>query len=112
MSVGALLGSFSSQLIDDPGNGVATQLPVGRWVAYLLIVLGMLESNVLNIYSTYMSSTTIFTGFNGAVRLPPPKNFYLAPPAFRPPPPFPFPPYFPFTYFFPYTYTIHPPVGC
>jgi NCS1 family nucleobase:cation symporter-1 len=77
MSVGAVLGSFSPQLIDDPGNGVATQLPVGRWMAYLLIVLGMLESNVLNIYSTYMSSTTIFTGFNGAVRISRAHKFYL-----------------------------------
>ena len=77
MSVGALLGSFSPQLLDDPGNGVASQLPVGRWVAYLLIVLGMLESNVLNIYSTYMSSTTIFTGFNGAARISRAHKFYL-----------------------------------
>ena len=69
MSVGTALGSLSPHLLDDPGNAVALQLPAGHWVAYLVIVLGMLESNVLNIYSTYMSSTTIFTGFNGAVRI-------------------------------------------
>ncbi len=69
MTVGAVLGSLSPQVVDNAGNVVAAQLPVGRWVAYFIIVLGMLESNVFNIYSTYMSSTTIFTGFNGAARI-------------------------------------------
>jgi NCS1 family nucleobase:cation symporter-1 len=77
MAVGALLGSFAPRLIEDPGDVVAAQLPIGRWVAYVVIVLGMLESNVLNIYSTYMSSTTIFTGFHGATMISRRHKFYL-----------------------------------
>jgi NCS1 family nucleobase:cation symporter-1 len=69
MTVGAILGSLSYHAVDDAGNTVAAQFPYGRWLAYLLIVLGVLESNVMNVYSTYMSATTIFTGFNGAVRI-------------------------------------------
>jgi nucleobase:cation symporter-1, NCS1 family len=69
MAVGAILGSLSPHAVDDPGNTVAAQFPHARWVAYLVIVLGVLESNVMNVYSTYMSATTIFTGFNGAVRI-------------------------------------------
>lgn len=69
MAVGAALGSFSPRLIVDPGDAVAGQLPLGRWVAYVIIVMGMLESNILNIYSTYMSSTTLVTGFHGATRI-------------------------------------------
>jgi nucleobase:cation symporter-1, NCS1 family len=69
MSVGALLGCLSVHAVDDPANAVAGQFAHLRWVAYLVIVLGVLESNVMNVYSTYMSATTIFTGFNGAVRI-------------------------------------------
>jgi NCS1 family nucleobase:cation symporter-1 len=69
MALGAALGSFSPRLIEDPGDAVAGELPVGHWVAYVIIVLGMLESNILNIYSTYMSSTTLFTGFHGTTRI-------------------------------------------
>jgi NCS1 family nucleobase:cation symporter-1 len=77
MSVGAALASFAPHVVEDAGNVVAAQLPVGRWAAYLIIVLGMLESNVFNIYSTYMSSTTIFTGFHGAARISRRNKFYV-----------------------------------
>jgi nucleobase:cation symporter-1, NCS1 family len=69
MAVGAILKSLSPHAVDDPGNTVAAQFPHARWVAYLVIVLSVLESNVMNVYSTCMSATTIFTGFNGAVRI-------------------------------------------
>ena len=77
MAVGALLGSFMPHVIEDPSDSVAAQLPAARWLAYLLIVLGMLESNVMNIYSTYMSATTVFTGFQGAKRISRLHKFYI-----------------------------------
>jgi NCS1 family nucleobase:cation symporter-1 len=78
MAVGAALASFAPHVVEDAGNSVAQQLPAAaQWVAYLLIVLAMLESNVMNIYSTYMSATTIFTGFNGAARISKLHKFYI-----------------------------------
>jgi NCS1 family nucleobase:cation symporter-1 len=69
MSIGAALGSYVPHLLDDPGRAVAALLPVGRWVATIIIILGVLEISVLNIYSAYMSATTIFTGFRGVARI-------------------------------------------
>ena len=65
MSLGAILATCLPHVLVDPGVSVASLFPYGRWIAYLIIVLGVLELNVLNIYSAYMSATTIFTGIKG-----------------------------------------------
>jgi NCS1 family nucleobase:cation symporter-1 len=77
MAVGATIGSLTTHAVDDPGNSVAAQFPAARWLAYLIIVSGVLEANIMNVYSTYMSGTTIFTGFNGAVRIARLHKFYV-----------------------------------
>jgi len=77
MAVGAILGTLTTHAVDDPGNTVAAQFPAARWLAYLIVVLGVLEANIMNVYSTYMSGTTIFTGFNGAVRIARLHKFYI-----------------------------------
>jgi NCS1 family nucleobase:cation symporter-1 len=69
MVLGAVLASYVPNLLDDPGRAVAALFPAGRWIAYVVIILGVLEVNVLNIYSAYMSGTTIFTGFKGVARI-------------------------------------------
>jgi len=70
MALGAALAAFVPQLLADPGLQIAGLFPVvGRWAALLVIVLGVLQMNVLNIYSAYMSGTTIFTGFRGMIEI-------------------------------------------
>jgi len=65
MILGAILATYLPNIVNDPGRSVAQLFGYGRWIAYLVIILGVLEINVLNIYSCYMSVTTIFTGFHG-----------------------------------------------
>jgi len=69
MSVGAALGSYVPHLLEDPGRAVATLFPVGRWLPPSSSFWVCSEINVLNIYSAYMSGTTIFTGFRGVARI-------------------------------------------
>jgi NCS1 family nucleobase:cation symporter-1 len=69
MILGAVLATYLPDIVNDPGRSVANLFHSGRWVAYLVIVLGVLEINVLCIYSCYMAVTTIFTGFHGIKRI-------------------------------------------
>jgi NCS1 family nucleobase:cation symporter-1 len=38
-------------------------------VAYVIVILGVLEMNVMTLYSAYMSATTIGTGFTGVKKI-------------------------------------------
>lgn len=63
MLLGAVLATVYQDVASDPGSVIARQF--GPWASYALVVvvIGVLEVNVLNLYSAYMSSVTIFSGF-------------------------------------------------
>ncbi|MCI1037270.1 purine-cytosine permease family protein [Pseudomonas putida] len=64
MALGALLAAvLPSALHLDPGAAIASLF--GPWAKTVLvvIVLGVVQYNVLCLYSAYMSSTTIYSGF-------------------------------------------------
>ena len=69
MMLGALLATVTSSVTTDPGTGIATMF--GSWSrpALVVIVLGVLEFNVLSLYSAYMSSVTIVSGFRKMMRI-------------------------------------------
>jgi NCS1 family nucleobase:cation symporter-1 len=68
-----LLGAILAAVF--PGNLADMSLTTARLfgpfatVALGVLVLGMLQINVLNIYSGFMSGVTVFTGFSGSVSL-------------------------------------------
>jgi nucleobase:cation symporter-1, NCS1 family len=69
MMLGALLATVTSSVTSDPGTGIASMF--GSWSrpALVIIVLGVLEFNVLSLYSAYMSTVTVFSGFRKMVRI-------------------------------------------
>jgi NCS1 family nucleobase:cation symporter-1 len=70
MAFGAYFATLEPALAKNPGSGVAALFGPARPLIQALIVFGVLQGNVLNLYSAYMSSMTIFTGLNGARRTP------------------------------------------
>lgn len=69
MLLGALMAASAMDVTTDPGSAIAKLFPGYETLAYCVIIVGVLEWNVMNLYSSYMSTTTIFTGFNGKVRI-------------------------------------------
>ncbi|MDN6860240.1 cytosine permease [Pseudomonas sp. CAN2814] len=69
MLLGAIMASAAMDVITDPGSAIARLFPGYGKLAYYVIIIGVLEWNVMNLYSSYMSTTTIFTGFNGTARI-------------------------------------------
>jgi nucleobase:cation symporter-1, NCS1 family len=69
MMLGALLAAAIPSITNDPGTGIASMF--GSWSrpALVIIVLGVLEFNVLSLYSAYMSTVTIFSGFRRMTRV-------------------------------------------
>ncbi|GAC1305137.1 MAG: cytosine permease [Steroidobacteraceae bacterium] len=62
MGLGAYMASVFPALAQSPGSGLAALFGGGRYLVGLLIVAGLLEVNVMTLYSAYMSTVTIFTG--------------------------------------------------
>jgi NCS1 family nucleobase:cation symporter-1 len=69
MTFGAYLASVDPDLAKDPGNAVAGVFGAGRSIVLVLIIVGVVQGNVMNLYSAYMSSITIFSGIRGTVRI-------------------------------------------
>ncbi len=69
MVLGAVLATVSTSVVNDPGTAIAALF--GAWArpALIVIVLGVLVFNVLSLYSAYMSSVTIFSGFRSMTRI-------------------------------------------
>lgn len=61
MAFGAYLATVEPALAKNPGTGVATLFGRARPLIQLIVVMGVLQGNVLNLYSAYMSTVTIFT---------------------------------------------------
>jgi NCS1 family nucleobase:cation symporter-1 len=69
MAFGAYLARVAPQLATDPGVGVARIFGPVHPLVQLLIVIGVVQGNVLNLYSAYMSTATVFSGFHGMQRM-------------------------------------------
>ena len=69
MMLGAFLASAYPGIAADPGTGIAGLFGGLATPVRVLIVVGVLQGNVMNLYSAYMSSATIFTGVHGMKRL-------------------------------------------
>ncbi|NIE73675.1 cytosine permease [Pantoea sp. Ap-967] len=64
MALGATLAAVvPSALGADPGTAVANLFGPWAKAALLVVALGVIQYNVLCLYSAYMSTTTIFSGF-------------------------------------------------
>lgn len=63
MALGAVLATVTTSVVNDPGTAIASLFGAWSRPALIVIVLGVLVFNVLSLYSAYMSSVTIFSGF-------------------------------------------------
>src|SRR5262249_38922521 len=61
----ATLGGATGNVATNPGGSIARLFGRGTNAAYWIIIAGVLQINVLNLYSAFMSNTTIFTGWRG-----------------------------------------------
>ena len=66
MAFGAYFSLLEPALARNPGVGLASLFGSARPLIQVLVLLGVLQGNVLNLYSAYMSSMTIMTSLNGA----------------------------------------------
>jgi nucleobase:cation symporter-1, NCS1 family len=69
MAFGVYLGFMAPLLIADPGTAIAQTFGSGRGLVRSLIIIGVLEGNVMNLYSAYMSTATIFSGLQRMQRI-------------------------------------------
>ena len=67
--VGAYLAAVRPDFGGDFGKGIASLFGDYRIIAAFLIILNMLQVNVMNLYSAYMSTTTMVTGFRRMSRV-------------------------------------------
>jgi nucleobase:cation symporter-1, NCS1 family len=65
MALGVYIGLAVPQLASSPGDAVAGIFGRARPVAGLLIIIGLIQGNVMNLYSAYMSTVTIVSGVRG-----------------------------------------------
>ncbi|WP_051095166.1 purine-cytosine permease family protein [Pseudomonas sp. 10-1B] len=64
MALGATLAAVVPSALDvDPGTAIASLFGPWAKAALLVVALGVIQYNVLCLYSAYMSTTTIFSGF-------------------------------------------------
>jgi nucleobase:cation symporter-1, NCS1 family len=70
MSFGAYIAAVSPALGADPGRAVSNVFSgPARSIAQLLVVLSVLQGNVMNLYSAYMSSVTVYSGVKSMRRV-------------------------------------------
>jgi nucleobase:cation symporter-1, NCS1 family len=69
MAFGAYIATQDSALADDFGGAIVTALPHFSTIVRLVIIFGVLVGNVMNVYSAYMSTATIFAGVKRATAL-------------------------------------------
>jgi NCS1 family nucleobase:cation symporter-1 len=66
MAFGAYLATVEPALAKNPGTGVAALFGQARPLIQVLVVIGVVQGNVLNLYSAYISSVTIFTSLTNS----------------------------------------------
>lgn len=69
MSLGAYMAANYAQIAADPGVGIAGLFGPAGFAIRALIVFGVFQAGVMNLYSAYMSTSTIFTGFRNEARM-------------------------------------------
>lgn len=77
MIFGALLATVIPNAVENAGTAAASLFGAFQPIAYFVLVLSVLQINILNVYSTYMSVTSIFTGFKGQISLSNSTKFLL-----------------------------------
>jgi len=77
MAFGAYIAAVDPALAADPGTAIASVFAWGRPLALILIILGVLQGNVMNLYSAYMSSATIFSGLETMQRIGKPMKLVM-----------------------------------
>jgi len=77
MGFGACLALLEPALAKDPGNAIANLFGSARGVVQALIIIGVVQGNVMNLYSAYMSSVTIFSGVRGMNRISRGRKFVI-----------------------------------
>jgi nucleobase:cation symporter-1, NCS1 family len=65
MALGAYVALVQPQFVSNPGEAIANAFGRFRPLAQMLIIVGVIQGNVMNLYSAYMSVVTAFTGING-----------------------------------------------
>lgn len=65
MAFGAYLASLDPNFAKDPGNTIAGVFGPARPIVLLLLIIGVVQGNVMNLYSAYMSVVTIISGLRG-----------------------------------------------
>jgi len=73
MTLGAAVASVAPDLYmtADLGSSLANLFGPWRPLAQLLMVVGVVQGNVMNLYSAYMSTVTILSSIRGAERITP-----------------------------------------
>jgi NCS1 family nucleobase:cation symporter-1 len=69
MSFGGYIAAIDPALGADPGAAMTNIFGPARPIAQLLLILGVLQGNVMNLYSAYMSSVSIFSGIQSMQRV-------------------------------------------
>jgi NCS1 family nucleobase:cation symporter-1 len=69
MVFGAYLAYETPGLGDNPADAIAGLFGPARPLIEVLLIVAIVYGNVMNVYSAYMSSCTIFSGFNRMSRL-------------------------------------------
>jgi len=67
--IGAYLAAVRPDFVADFGSGIASFFGVARYAVALLIIVNLIQVNVMNLYSAYMSTTTTLTGLRGMTRV-------------------------------------------
>ena len=69
MAFGAYLAYKTPGLGDNPADAVTGLFGPARPLAQVLLILAIVYGNVMNVYSAYMSSCTVLSGFNRMSRV-------------------------------------------
>jgi nucleobase:cation symporter-1, NCS1 family len=69
MGLGAYMASEFSGVAEHPGTSLIDLFPVARGVVAFLIAFNLLQVNVMNLYSAFMSSTTIVTSLRSMTQI-------------------------------------------
>jgi NCS1 family nucleobase:cation symporter-1 len=77
MCLGAYMAAHYTRIAADPGVGIAGLFGRANFVVKALIVFGVFQAGVMNLYSAYMSASTIFTGFRNHGHVSRPVKFLV-----------------------------------
>jgi NCS1 family nucleobase:cation symporter-1 len=77
MCLGAYMAAHYARIAADPGVGIAGLFGHANFLVKALIVFGVFQAGVMNLYSAYMSVSTVFTGFRSRGHVSKPMKFLV-----------------------------------